>query len=223
MNFNKKQNTIYFTGILILIIIMNIIGIITKNSAIVSISTPLVYVMFIVTYVMSVKQINKLALSYQTAILIAEILNLFNEQYFLYVAIFYLIGQVALIVFIIKLKHIKVSDILVYFVLLLICFAVVNNYILSAIKGYSILILVYGLTVCIVTSLALTNYLRKMYMGNFLLWLGVAFALLNTAILSLDLFNSSTNILVFILNIISNYLICYSFISRVNRLPKKSK
>lgn len=216
----KNRSFIVFSGLLLFAVLLNITGVTIGDSLLVVVSIPLIFVFLILLYVFSVKKVNLLLLGYQFSILIAEVLYLFKEKYFTLVIVFYTVAQFILVISILNLKHIKLKNSLFYFLLLFFSFVFVYLFVLD-IKEGSLFVIIYGFSVCLMVALATANYLKKMYMANYLLFLGAAFVVLSNAIMSLFVFEATTNIPILITNVTAHSFICVSFIVRNDRvLPK---
>lgn len=219
INSNMNKQTI-FTGLFILSAIIGLLGISYENFQVLFVITPVIFLLLIIIYVGIVKKINYLFLTYLFLVAIGEVLMLFDKKYFLYAINTSVLSQCILIYFIFTYKHIRLKSVLVYFTITEFCYILLGNQVLSIEKHY--MIIIYGIVNAFLTALSLDNYIKKMYMANYLLWLGVSFGVLNNAIISLDVFGYSLNIYAFMTNVISHYLICKSFVLRTNRAYVKN-
>lgn len=217
---NKTKNSI-LVGLFVIAFLVSVVAIFRKNIQIMNVSIPLIFVSLIIMYIGSVKKPNIYFVAYLFLSLISESLFLFKEKYFFYVLLTTGISQIILIAFIISFKHLKYATALFYFVATVIFYLIIYKYVIET--PSNIMLIIVGLINSVLASFAMVNHLRKMYLANYLLFLGVAFKVLNYAMASLDLFNSNANIYPFIIDIISYFFICRSFIARVNRLPKKRR
>lgn len=217
----KRTKNAIFLGLFTISFVANIIGIIAQNNKIVSIAIPSIFISLIVMYIGSVKKPNTYFMIYLLLSLTSETLFLFKESYFFYVLLTSTIAQIILIAFIISFKHLRYSETLFYLVATIIFYFVIYTYVIKMPKN--IMLIVNGLINAILAAVAMSNYLRKMYLANYLLFLGIAFKVLNYAIASIDLFDVNANIYASITDIISYFFICRSFIIRVNRPRKRKK
>lgn len=221
---NKKQKIAVIIGVFLLAVLMNIIGIFLKNENILFVFRPLILGSLMLLYYNSVKKVNVLFLSCQFAGLIGDFLMLFKQDFFTYAVLCYIISQTLLILIILRFKHVKLTTTVIYFAFSFFCFIIIYLFVLEYLKGYVILVMAFGISISVLTALSIVNYLNKMYMANYLLFLGLAFGVLSTVLMSLDIFNSSnfyTNIFIFTLNVIMHYLVCRSFITREDKTPNK--
>lgn len=172
-------------------------------------------------YIGSVKKPNIYFTIYLFLSLISETLFLFKEKYFFYVLLTSSIAQLILIGFILSYKHLRHSTALFYIIATIIFYFIIYKYVIDIPK--SGMLITNGLINAALASFAMANHLRKMYLANYLLFLGAAFKVLNYAITSIDLFGAYMNIYASTTDIISYFFICRSFIARVNRLPRRKK
>lgn len=219
---NQRRASLIVLVLFILAILVNIFGIFTNTYSLIYISTPLIFSFLLAIYVVSVKKdkLSRLFVVHLIFVFLAELLFVFKEKYFLYTLLCSIISQIILIFFIIKFRHIKYKDMLYYFAITFASYYIIYTYVLDV--ESSVMIVIYGIVNSLLTAFALVNYLKKMYMANYLLWLGVATGVLNNGLISLNIFEMEMNILVLLTNVISHYLICKSFIVRANKLPPKN-
>lgn len=179
---------------------------------------PLVFLSLIMLYVGSVKRTQLYVLIYLFLVVLAETLLLFKKEYLHLAMISSILSQLILVYYIITYRNIKIKSALLYFMAIIISYTVLYYYVINIEKHF--LYVIFGYTNAILTSLALDNYINKMRMPNYLLWLGISFGVLDNIIMSLDIYNSHLNVYSFVVNVISHYLICRSFILREKRMSR---
>lgn len=216
-----KKSQILSISLFTISFIWTIFSTITKNLDEIFISTPLIFISLIILYITFVEKVNRYFVLYLVIILFAELLFLYKEKYFFHSLILFVISQIILVIFVISFKHIRYLRVLYSFIPIAIFYLVVYYYTVDSSQKNSIFV-IFGLANSILISFVMVNYLRKMYWANYLLLLGAAFLVLNNAIVSIDIFNTNTNIFALLTNVISDLFICASFIVRVNN-PKKEK
>lgn len=216
LNNNKE---ILLNTLFSLLVVANIVGVLLNETVVTPVLTPLIFAFLLILYVGLAKKTDKYFIAHLILILIAEILIVIDDKFLFYAVFTSIIAQILLVKLIIGFKHLRYRDAIIYFLVTFIGYIVIYFYVLG-VKTDTIIIL-YGLVNSLVTALSLVNYLRKMYMANYLLFLGVAFWVLNNAIVSLNIFDTNGNVLGLITNIITHFFICRSFIVRTNRLPKR--
>lgn len=216
-----KKSQILSIGLFTISFILAIFSTITKNLDGIFISTPLIFISLIILYITLVKKVNKYFVLYLVIILFAELLFLFKEKFFFHALILFVISQIILVMFVISFKHIKYIRVLYAFIPTAIFYLIVYYYTIDSSQKNSLFV-IFGLANSILISFVMVNYLIKMYLANYLLLLGAAFLVLNNAIVSIDIFNTNTNVFALLTNVVSDIFICASFIVRVNK-PKKEK
>lgn len=221
---SKKQKTIAFTGLYLFVVLMNAIGVLLQNEIILFVFRPLIFGSLMLLYFFSVKKVNILFLLCQFLGLTGDFLMLFKEDFFVYAVLLYIISQILLSSIIIKFKHVKLASTIFYFAFAFFCFIVVYLFVLEYLRSYTVLLMAFGVSISLLTALSFVNYLNKMYMANYLLFLGLAIGAISVVLMSLDIFGSSnfsTNLPIFTMNAIMHYLICRSFIIREDKTPNK--
>lgn len=208
-NLNKETVLI---GMFFVTVILGLLGISEKNLQLTHVVTPALFISLIIMYAETAKQVKPLFLLYLVFILIAEVLMLFEGKFINYALFISVVSQLILVFFIFGYKHIRFKSVLTFFITTFVSYVFLYAQVANA--EFTFMVVVYGLINAFLTALALDNYISKMYMANYLLWLGVSFGVLNSAIISIDVYGSSLNIYAFITNIITHYLICRSFIIR---------
>lgn len=217
-----KRSYILPISLFFISFILVIISTVTKSLEAIYVSTPLVFISLIILYITIVKRVNKYFILYLITVFIAEVLFLFKENFLLHSLSLFIISQIILIGFVISFKHIKYLAVLYYFIPTVVFYTVVCHYAVDS-SEKNFLFVILGFVNSILVSGIMVNYLRKMYWANYFLFLGAAFLVLNNAIVSLDIFNSNTNIFALLTNVISDLFICISFIVRVNSPAKKNR
>lgn len=217
----EKKNIILIVGFFILTLIACLVGVSTNNTQVVNVAIPLFFVSLITMYIGLVKKVDIYFLLYLILLLISETLFLYKKEYFNYIILSSTISQIILIYFIISFKHISYKTAIPYSLVTFLGYFVIYIYVLDVDVNSSSIVLLYGIVNAVLVGFTMANHLRKMYLANYLLFLGVAFGVLNNAIMSLDIKGVNSNILALVTNIITHASICLSFITRVNRPAKK--
>lgn len=215
-----KRKEILLISLFVLSVIASIIGVLMQNESITNTAVVVEFSLLVLMYVVLVKKINYWVVVHLVLMLLAELFLLYKGM-FLFSMMMSAIAQIVLIKLIIDLKHIKFYDSVFYFLVTVLGYIVIYVKVLDVRVGYGIVF--YGVTNALVVALGMANHLKKMYLANYLLFLGVAFWVLNNAILSLNVFDVHSNIFGLITNSITHFCITYSFVVRVNRLPKKKR
>lgn len=215
----KNRKTFFWVGVFLLAVIVHLFGIIIGNAFLVSVAVPVTFLSLVLMYVFLAKKVEVYPLIHLILMAVAEILLLFKDVFFVHALIISIIAQLILVKLIISYKHVKYLNAVVYFLLTSLGYIVIYIYMINI--DTRDFVLLYGLVNSLVVSLGMANYLRKMYWANYLLFLGVAFWVLNNAMLSLNIFNINSNVFVVVTNAITHFCICLSFIVRVNKLPNK--
>lgn len=214
-----NSRTLIYSSIYAFVVLANVLAIWLDNAMLISILKPLIVLTIFFMYRKLVKDTKKF---YELALLcvfIGDIFYLFETRYFLIAMIFYTINHVVLTFEIFKFKkRIKIYNTLIYFFVLSMAFALVYLLVIRDQKGHDASILLFGVSLCVLSATALVNYLRNMTSPNFYLMLGMLFSLLTNLTISLNAFNlSSTRLVNFFGTLflaITHYTIFYSFLIR---------
>ncbi|SNR15531.1 membrane protein of unknown function [Tenacibaculum jejuense] len=164
---------------------------------------------------LKIKNVDKRILAFFFSIIIADttIVNLRNFAFGLY---FHSLSFLILCFLSYSFFKKKVrKEIINYFLIFLILFLIIFFFTIKDKGDAYISIFIYGISICLATSLLFTNYLKMMIPANYMLFLAVATRILSDSILTVVLFNNYDiyyAVLAYSIYFVSNYLFYRGFL-----------
>ena len=184
-------------------------------------------IVLLLLYIIASKKLNKLSIAYFVVLLLADFFSSqydwFNESIIASGITFLILAKIFRDALPYKIK----KGTIINFILFLMLFSVIYVYVLEE-KGDSyIAVLFYGTSLCILSTLSLSNYLYKETKSNSMFLKAMVMRLLSDAVLALIIFSYQEDLYYDIVTstiyLISNYLINEALVLNDKELLIKNK
>lgn len=214
----KNKKVTFFSGLFLLFMLLNIVTVLHPNTVPAYISRPLILVVMMVMYVSVVKKPYLLFVVCQFLTMVADFLYFFDKKYFFTGILFYVVGQILLTTLIVSfIKKIKLVEVIGRLSIFLLLFALIYIVVLEE-QNNKLPVLLFGVSISVLMTFTLVNYLQNMNKSNFLLLLGLVLAIISDVVMTLNLSYLASDIPVYLINtvlvVLVHYIICLSFIGR---------
>lgn len=212
---NLKTKITAVASVYVLVVLLNVFAIL---QGVVWLKPLVVFTVFL-GYISLVKEIKWYYLISLLFIFGGDIFYLFETQYFFWAMLLYAINHFFLTFEIVKFtRNVKLKNWLAYFSILGLVLYVLYTFVLKEQKGSDASVLLYGVTTCVLSALAITNYVKNTTLPNLYLMSGLALGVSSGIIISLNAFNLSSNVALNILGTVllavTHLIILISFLLR---------
>lgn len=216
-----KTKIVVFTSLFVLIIFVDVWAIFNHRTDLYCILRPLKCLFLLVPYILIANKVKRFYVLSLISVVIANFFYFYDTTCFVAAMLFYTLNHLLLGLEISKFRNsVKFNMLVTYFSTFCIALIVIYFFVVKNQEGHSVSVLVFGVSLCMVLAIAMVNYLRNMTSPNLYLLLGLLSGLLANVVVSLNVFNlTSDNTLMFLtvfLFAIAHYFIWYSFIIREN-------
>lgn len=214
---NFKTKLLVFTFLFVFIVLVNIWAILYHKTDLFCILRPLETLFLLVPYLLIVKKVKRFYVLSLICVVVANFFYFYDTTYFVIAMLFYTLNHILLALEIFKFRNsIKVTMFVKYFSMLSVALIIIYFFVLKSQEGHNTSVLFFGISLCMVVAIALVNYLRNMDNPNSYLLLGLLIGLITNVIVSINVFNLSSDSILTLLSTVffamAHYFICYSFI-----------
>lgn len=224
LRMKKKQLNIVFLILFVIVCIVDLFTAFYDIDFYRNLTKPLPILVLTFMYFFTVKKVNYYILISLFISFLADTLLLDKPDNFTPALVLFTIAHLLMIRVVYKsIKQEALKILLFNFLVFLVFFVVILEFVIIDYKQTILIISVYGISICLLVSLAFSNYLSKMNKANFFIFLGAFIHLVSDGIYSVNLFREPMYIFRFMLLItyyIGHYLLYKGFVFKAEEKQK---
>jgi len=199
--------------------VLDIIGIIFRIPILIQVFKPLILLLLLVLYAVSVSKLNKLYVLALIFSFFGDVFLMFSgELYFIIGLISFLIAHLLFIKIVInQIQKQSISKVIISTIPFLVLFLGLILFLKDFLNNLLIPVIIYGLTICTFGTVSLINYLSTKSRKSLLMLIGSIIFITSDSVLAINKFYNSSHlfeVIIMITYILAQYLIFRSMVYR---------
>lgn len=200
--------------------VLDIIGIIFRIPILIQVFKPLILLLLLVLYAVSVSKLNKLYVLALIFSFFGDVFLMFSgELYFIIGLISFLIAHLLFIKIVInQIQKQSISKVIISTIPFLVLFLGLILFLKDFLNNLLIPVIIYGLTICTFGTVSLINYLSTKSRKSLLMLIGSIIFITSDSVLAINKFYNSSHlfeVIIMITYILAQYLIFRSMVYRI--------
>ncbi|WP_457611493.1 lysoplasmalogenase [Lutibacter sp.] len=200
--------------------VLDIIGIIFRIPILIQVFKPLILLLLLVLYAVSVSKLNKLYVLALIFSFFGDVFLMFSgESYFIIGLISFLIAHLLFIKIVInQIQKQSISKVIISTIPFLVLFLGLILFLKDFLNNLLIPVIIYGLTICTFGTVSLINYLSTKSRKSLLMLIGSIIFITSDSVLAINKFYNSSHlfeVIIMITYILAQYLIFRSMVYRI--------